>query len=106
MRSPLLRYLPLLIFALGAAALLRIGGQSETPLRGSLDSIPRELAGYSGQDQTVSKDEQRVAGMDQYLMRTYVRDSTGSKTTPVANEGGDGCKERSVASVPDTAVTA
>ena len=76
MRSPLLRYLPLLIFALGAAALLRIGGQSETPLRGSLDSIPRELAGYSGRDQTVSKDEQRVAGMDQYLMRTYVRDST------------------------------
>lgn len=76
MRSPLLRYLPLIILGLGAAALLRIGGQSDTPLRGSLESIPRELAGYSGRDQTVSKDEQRVAGMDQYLMRAYLRDSS------------------------------
>ena len=76
MRNPILRYLPLLILALGAMALLRIGGQSDTPLRGSLDSIPRELVGYTGRDQQVSKDEQRVAGMDKYLMRAYLRDSS------------------------------
>jgi EpsI family protein len=62
--------------ALGATALLRIGGQADTPLRGSLDSIPRELMGYSARDQVVSKEEQRVAGMDTYLMRAYLRDST------------------------------
>ena len=76
MRSPILRYLPLIILALGAAALLRIGGQADTPLRGSLDSIPHELAGFSGRDQTVSKEEQRVAGMDEYIMRAYRRDSS------------------------------
>jgi EpsI family protein len=76
MRSPILGYLPLIILALGAAALLRIGGQADTPLRGSLDSIPHELAGFSGRDQTVSKEEQRVAGMDEYIMRAYRRDSS------------------------------
>jgi EpsI family protein len=76
MHSPILRYLPLVIFALGAAALLRIGGQADTPLRGSLDSIPHELVGYAGRDQTVSKEEQQVAGMDTYLMRAYLRDSS------------------------------
>jgi EpsI family protein len=70
-----LRYLPLAVLALGAAALFRIGGQAETPLRGSLDSIPRELLGFSGRDQEVSKEEQRVAGMDTYLMRAYRGDS-------------------------------
>lgn len=75
MRSPMLRYLPLLILALGAAALVRIGGQASTPLRGSLDSIPHDLVGYTGRDVVVSKEEQRVAGMDTYLMRAYLRDS-------------------------------
>ena len=75
MLKPVLRYLPVVVLALGAAALLRIGGQAETPLRGSLDSIPHELMGFSGRDQTVSKEEQRVAGMDTYLMRAYRRDS-------------------------------
>jgi len=76
MPNPVIRYLPVSILALGAAALLRIGGQADTPLRGSLDSLPRELAGYSGRDQQVSADEQRVAGMDKYLMRAYLRDSS------------------------------
>jgi EpsI family protein len=75
MLSPVLRYLPLVILALGSGALLRIGGQEDTPLRGSLDSIPREmLAGYVGRDVEVSKEEQRVAGMDRYLMRAYIRE--------------------------------
>jgi len=73
MPSAVLRYLPLVILALGAATLVR---QADTPLGGSLDSIPRELAGYAGRDQTVSKEEQRVAGMDHYLMRAYLRDSS------------------------------
>ncbi len=76
MRNPVLRFLPLVILVLGAAALLRIGGQADTPLRGSLDSIPHQLAGFSGRDQEVSVEEQKVAGMDQYLMRAYRRDST------------------------------
>lgn len=76
MRNLVRRLLPTVILALGAAALFRIGGQADTPLRGSLDSIPRELAGFSGRDQQVSTEEQRVAGMDQYLMRAYLRDAS------------------------------
>jgi EpsI family protein len=73
----MLRYLPLAVLALGAAAMFRIGGQAETPLREPLEGIPLELDGFVGRDQTVSKEEQRIAGMDSYLMRVYRRDSTG-----------------------------
>lgn len=76
MRSVIRRLLPIGILGLGSVALLRVGDQADTPLRGSLDSIPRELAGFRGRDQQVSPEEQRVAGMDQYLMRSYLRDSS------------------------------
>ena len=76
MRSVLTRYLPVAVLSVGIAFLLKIGGQSVTPLRGSLDSLPRDMAGYSGVDQKVSDEERRVAGMDQYLMRAYARDSS------------------------------
>jgi EpsI family protein len=71
-----MQYVPMAILALGVAALFRIGGQADTPLRGSLDSIPHDLAGYSGHDQQVGAEERRVAGMDEYLMRAYLRDSS------------------------------
>lgn len=76
MPSTVLRYLPAAVLAAGTAALLRVGDQADTPLRGPLDSIPRQLVGYQGRDQIVSAAEQRVAGMDQYLMRGYLRDSS------------------------------
>jgi EpsI family protein len=76
MRNTFLRYLPVVILSIGVAALYQIGTQAETPLRASLDSIPREFGGYTARDQVVSPEEQRVAGMDTYLMRAYIRDST------------------------------
>jgi EpsI family protein len=72
------RYTPLVVLGLGCAALLKIGGQSDTPLVGALSGVPRELAGFQGQDQTVNQEELRIAGMDDYLLRIYQRDSTAA----------------------------
>ncbi len=69
------RILPAALLAAGYALLLKVGAQSATPLAGPLDRLPQELMGYVGHDQVVSEAEQRVAGMDDYLMRAYVRDS-------------------------------
>lgn len=46
------------------------------PLVSALDSLPRVIDGFLGLDQSVSEEERKVAGMDQYLMRAYGRDST------------------------------
>ncbi|HET9515594.1 MAG TPA: EpsI family protein [Gemmatimonadales bacterium] len=76
MREPASRYTPLIVLGLGCAAMLKIGGQSVTPLAGELSSVPKALAGFQGRDQTVNEEELRVAGMDAYLLRIYQRDST------------------------------
>jgi len=71
-----MRFLPAAVLSVGCVFLLRIGGQSDTPLAGTLDSLPREIDGFIGLDQTVSDAERKVAGMDHYLMRAYGRDTT------------------------------
>jgi EpsI family protein len=73
-----IRLVPAVILGVGCAFLLKIGGQSVTPLVAPLSSVPAQLIGYQGTDQVVDKEEQRVAGMDSYIMRVYRRDSTAS----------------------------
>ncbi|HEX9892586.1 MAG TPA: EpsI family protein [Gemmatimonadales bacterium] len=76
MPNSVMRLVPVGILGVGCALLLKIGGQSKTGLVGTLDGIPPEIAGYRGRDQRVNEEEQRVAGMDSYLLRIYQRDST------------------------------
>ncbi len=72
------RYGPALVLALGA---LLVSGRREqqapTP-RMPLASLPVTLDGFHGRDQEISEEEQRVAGMSEYMMRQYTRDSTAS----------------------------
>lgn len=60
---------------LAAGALLTFGGVREQvamPLRADLStSVPTVMAGMTAQDVPISKEEQRVAGMDNFVMRAY-----------------------------------
>ena len=70
-------FLPITILAAGGLVLAKVHGQEEMPLLRPLAEVRDSLLGLPGQDVTISPDEQRVAGMDSYLMRYYVRpDST------------------------------
>jgi EpsI family protein len=66
--------MPALLLGIGAAASALAGAQRSVPLRAALgDVVPLEIAGFHGTDLTVSEQEQRVAGMDEYLLRNYAR---------------------------------
>lgn len=71
------RYVPGGVFALGCALLL-VGSRQQqvTPLAAPLASLPTTIDGYTGIDQTISDEEQRVAGMSSYVLRAFTRDST------------------------------
>lgn len=63
---------PAIILAMGALFTVGLDGQRTMNLRAPLDrTIPREIGGQIGNDVTISKEEQRVAGMTSYVMRVY-----------------------------------
>jgi EpsI family protein len=71
---------PAALLALGAAATVGLDRQQVLPLRASLqESVPVVAEGYAGYDVEVSKAEQRVAGMTDYLMRYYNVEGTEKK---------------------------
>ncbi|HSB53651.1 MAG TPA: EpsI family protein [Gemmatimonadales bacterium] len=70
------RWWPVGILAAGVLLLLGMGPGRIAPreLREPLATIPREYFGYrADQDIQVSDDERRVAGMDQYISRSYAK---------------------------------
>ena len=70
----LIGWMPGLLLGIGAAASAVAGAQRSVPLRAALENVvPREIQGFRGTDQVVSEEEQRVAGMDEYLLRNYAR---------------------------------
>lgn len=66
------RWAPAGCFGFGCLLLLSVQRQVAMPLRGDLDSLPRQMAGYTGYDQVISQAEQDVAGMSHYSLRTFV----------------------------------
>jgi EpsI family protein len=76
----IMAWLPAILLSAGAAASAGAGAQRSTPLRARLaDVTPLEMQGLRGVDQTVSEQERRVAGMDEYLLRSYAgADSTSA----------------------------
>lgn len=66
-------WMPAALLGLGVVASMSAGAQRSMPLRASLAAVvPTEIDGRRGTDQTVSDNEQRIAGMDEYLLRNYV----------------------------------
>lgn len=74
MSATILRWAPVAVLAVG----LLLTGSSSTaraiPLRAPLaSSLPSAIGEFQGSDLTISAAEQRVAGMSDYLMRSYER---------------------------------
>lgn len=72
------RWIPAGILCLGCALLLSVGRQEAMPLRGELATLPVAMDGYTPSDEVISAEEQRVAGMSNYLLRLYRRDSSNA----------------------------
>ena len=78
------RYVPALLFLSGIALTLSAKKQLAVPLAGSLQTV---LASYEGHDvveQTITDNERRVAGMTDYVARSYRRDGAVAFTTLVS----------------------
>jgi EpsI family protein len=72
-------WLPAILLTLGAVASMGAGAQRSVALHGDLGSaVPMTMQGLRGLDQTVSEQERRIAGMDDYLLRTYGKGTTGA----------------------------
>jgi EpsI family protein len=64
-------------FAVGCALVAGVRPQRPTPLARPLATIPMQLAGMTGFERRIAEEEQRVAGMSQYVFRLFARaDST------------------------------
>lgn len=72
MRNSIRAWAPAVLLALGAVVTLGIDTQRSMSLRAPLAaSVPTTFASFGSRDLTISEDEQRVAGMSDYLMRVY-----------------------------------
>src|SRR5689334_7248838 len=84
MRAEWQAYLPAVV--LGAGSLLVTVGrnnQEAMSLRAPLSRLPARFDAYQGRDESISTEEQRVAGMSNYVLRSYARDSTTAFTVYV-----------------------
>jgi EpsI family protein len=66
-----LRWTPAALLGLGCIMTVGVDRQRNMPLALPLDSIPRAMAGRTGDDVEISPQEQAVAGMTSYIFRTY-----------------------------------
>jgi EpsI family protein len=65
------RWAPAAILAAGCLLMASVSAQRAMPLRAELSTLPTTLDGYVGRDQTIGAEEQRVAGMSNYVLRMF-----------------------------------
>ncbi len=68
--------LPATVMAVGVILTISTTRQTPVELDVPLKTLPLSLAGFSGTDQPVTEEEQRVAGMSDYVFRIFSRDTT------------------------------
>lgn len=78
------RFLPAAALALGCAFVWNARAQDAVPLAAPLAGILHDLDGYRIEDQKISDEERRIAGMTDYIARVYWRDSLPVFTTFVS----------------------
>jgi EpsI family protein len=69
------RFVPGLLFAVGALLTARVEEQKSAPLATPLASLPLELGGYTGRERGMSEGEVAVAGVSDYVFRIFGPDS-------------------------------
>ena len=75
--TAIVRWIPAMLLAAGATLTIGIDRQQAVPLSRPLgDVVPLEMAGFSGRNVRLSDAELRAAGVSDYLMRTYERETT------------------------------
>jgi EpsI family protein len=77
------KFLPGVLMLVGCLMLFSTRSQKEVPLVGSLQTVLPVWSGYTVKEQTVSPEEQKVAGMSNYVARMYMSDTTIVFTTYV-----------------------
>ncbi|HEY8104631.1 MAG TPA: EpsI family protein [Gemmatimonadales bacterium] len=84
MRSDWRQYLPAGVLAAGCL-LVVVGANSQQalPLRAPLSQLPARYEGYDSRNEVITPEEQRVAGMSSYSLRTFTRDSATAFTVYV-----------------------
>lgn len=78
------RFLPALLLAVGCVFVWNARSQAAVPLAAPLATVMAEAPGYRVQEQRISPEERRVAGMSDYVARIYWRDSVPAFTTFVS----------------------
>ncbi|MEQ1691279.1 MAG: exosortase C-terminal domain/associated protein EpsI [Gemmatimonas sp.] len=67
--------MPTLLLVAGIALTFGVRKQHEMSPRAAMNTIPVSFAEYSSRDTVVSEEEQKVAGMTDYVMRSFWKDS-------------------------------
>lgn len=83
MSGRLIESVPLLLFSAGVLLVSGMRTQHVTQPRQPMVTLPTTFADQAGSDVKVSAEEQRIAGMTDYMMRTFGPDSAVSFTTYV-----------------------
>jgi EpsI family protein len=74
-------YMPAMVLLAGCAFIWQTRSQRRMPLAAPLATVLPSVPGYRAEDQHVSDDERKVAGMTDYIARMFVRDSTARDST-------------------------
>ncbi len=77
-------YIPGAILIAGCAFIWRVRTQDAIPLARPLSDVLAEVPGYVVTEQRIGEEEQRVAGMSNYVARAYVRDGAMAFSTLVS----------------------
>lgn len=75
MSSNVVRFVPAIMLGAGCLLISGLREQKRVPPRAPMASIAIDVPGYSTRDQVVPPNEQRIAGMSDYVLRVFQRDS-------------------------------
>ena len=71
-----IRWAPGLVLVAGCLLMGAGSTQQQVPPAAPLTSLPTEIDGYTGRNEVVPEDQRQIAGMSDYVMRIFSRDSS------------------------------